>query len=63
MTSDDVARKRRAEALRRRIEALKTGAPAALSRPETPSEFVHRRMSELDRGETAAKKPRAKRKR
>ncbi|MBM3522263.1 MAG: hypothetical protein FJX57_04840 [Alphaproteobacteria bacterium] len=63
MTSDDVTRKRRAEALRKRIEALKTGAPAAASRPETPSEFVHRRMQDLARSETAAKKPRAKRKR
>lgn len=49
--NDERARRKRAEALRRKIEGLKTGAgPVGASRPETPAEFVHRRMRELDRG-------------
>ena len=57
-TDDAAARKARAEALRQRIEKLTESRPAAgqpetpagrpqAAAPESPAEFVHRRMHEL----------------
>jgi len=47
---DEKARKARAEGIRKQIESLKK--PSADQQkppaPETPAEFVHRRMRELD---------------
>jgi hypothetical protein len=48
---DEKARKARAEGIRKQIESLKkpsTGADEKPPAPETPAEFVHRRMRELD---------------
>lgn len=52
-TEDDSARRARAERLRREIDRLKEGGvpfapPPAPSPPESPADFVHRRMRELD---------------
>jgi len=59
-TDDGAARKARADALRRRIDKLNDAGPAAgrapapagrvppaPAVPESPAEFVHRRMREL----------------
>jgi hypothetical protein len=56
-TKDEAARRARAVALRKRIGGLTGGAPAPAKPPgdETPAEFVHRRMRELDK---PPKKPR-----
>ena len=59
-TDDEAARKARAKALREQIDKVKQGgaAPAPATggvpptpAPETPAEFVHRRMRELDKGD------------
>ena len=64
MANDDdtTAKKARAEGIHRQIEALKARKDGAQSNaappmPETPAEFVHRRMQEL---ETKAKKKKRK---
>lgn len=50
MDDDADDRKRRAAAIRRRIAKMKEGgAPQPPSESETPNEFVHRRMRELER--------------
>jgi hypothetical protein len=55
-TDDEAARRARAEALRKQIGRLSRGAPAPVPPGgETPAEFVHRRMRELDK---PRKKPR-----
>jgi hypothetical protein len=54
MANDNTtARKARAEGIHRQIEALKARKDGARSNaappvPETPAEFVHRRMQELE---------------
>jgi len=64
-TDDQGARRSRADALRQQIDKLKGGgaapatpatppsapppAPSEADREETPAEFVHRRMRELDK--------------
>jgi hypothetical protein len=50
---DEKARKARAEGIRKQIESLKKPSAAGEQKPpapETPAEFVHRRMRELDCG-------------
>jgi hypothetical protein len=43
--SDEEARRRRAEELRKQVERLESGEQPE-DEPETPREFVHRRMHE-----------------
>jgi hypothetical protein len=43
--TDEEARRRRAEELREQVERLKSGEEPE-DEPETPREFVHRRMRE-----------------
>ena len=48
---DEKARKARAEGIRKQIESLKKPSAAEQQKPpahETPAEFVHRRMREID---------------
>jgi hypothetical protein len=48
---DEKARKARAEGIRKQIESLRKPSASgqqAPPAPETPAEFVHRRMRELD---------------
>jgi hypothetical protein len=60
---DEEARKARADSIRMKIEQLKTGksaneSPDNKGNPlgsETPAEFVHRRMEELDSEENGSK--------
>lgn len=56
-TDDKTAKRARAESLRKRIGGLTQGAPSPARPPgsESPAEFVHRRMRELDK---VPKKPR-----
>ncbi|MBI1278980.1 MAG: hypothetical protein GC179_12700 [Anaerolineaceae bacterium] len=71
MSSDTKARKERAKRLQEEIDKL-THQPPALPKPaleadtqpmppaESPREFIHRRMHELDEAEKKKHKPKAK---
>jgi hypothetical protein len=63
MNDDELARKARAESLRRQIDQLKAEKDAKKSPDdrgksfisETPAEFIHRRMEELNNEENSSK--------
>jgi hypothetical protein len=63
MKDDELARKARAESIRRQIDQLNAGKDANKSSDdkekslisETPAEFIHRRMEELNNEENGSK--------